>query len=530
MTHYRSSFDYQMDTAARVPVVQSWSPADTAFLQHAQPQFAQRQSVSSFTAPYLRTASGSISHLSTDLNLVIQAADPRLTTASFVCHSPNYIGQLSQPEELIAPEPESLPSNMLSNRVWVGTLSTPNSVGAACFLEDGTLLTALHVINDIERAFQYGFNPKTTYEDLSKANVIFVKGLAVYSYAIAGVIHDGTDLLASTSGLPIGFDYARLRVIGNPLADLGQGLSLDPINHFSHCMSTDPLSTLAISGPQLVRNTRGQLTAKRYVSVADNEAGLSSFYHYPQVGRHHTVPGFSGQAILPLAPYKTPHHILYAIHSEQDRMSDFKKGIKISEYLSNLSIPSSAFLPISHQEPDIRRHALSTTTYEGLRRGGKDKEEITEFLANLSAFVKANKELPAKLVPEGLQPPSEVFYSDTHQYQHFEQSRKKEGSYFYNCIAKNNRSLVLNALLNAVNKIVSEYYQTHRAAIKPVATNFVVDLGFNIGFDLKANKHTTCVQLQGFSGAAYHIFPIDISNGTPKNTVVINARDMLKKT
>ncbi len=165
--------------------------------------------------------------------------------------------------------------------------------------------------------------------------------------------------------------------------------------------------------------------------------------------------------------------------------------------------------------------------FKGLRENGEDKKAIRKFLVDLKKAIKTlSIERPNFNCNS---------YIDTHQPQHlFGNSRGK--SYFLKEIGLD----LIKILAYCANKMVSEFVQkdpvfkehekqsSSAIGLKKTA-NFVVDLGFNIGVDIDTRRHTSHIQLQGFGGKDYHIFPKDISIGCPKNTYVIDAREILKE-
>lgn len=225
----------------------------------------------------------------------------------------------SQWRDIILPRTNSI-------KHCVGTIDIPGIArGTACLLENGQILTCLHNILNYEVS-------KTGRLELVNPteNDIFVhfeKNGNLYKYKVTDIHNSGLDKLRAYGSRAICFDYALLSTDRNPLLDLGSGLKPDCVDHFSSACVTDPSRTLAVSGPYLTTAPDGRINVQRYVSLSDNEAGLSTQYHYGQVGTHPTAPGFSGLAIVPITDRSLS---LYALHSYRDSMGT-QGGVKISE-------------------------------------------------------------------------------------------------------------------------------------------------------------------------------------------------------
>lgn len=217
----------------------------------------------------------------------------------------------------ILPIPEAL---------YVGTLQVNNVNSMGCLVEDGTLLTTLHSIYDVNTR---------QYRSLQNMHVYFVKGNQVFQYKVKDIIHDGTAALNAYSN-PITWDYARLALEGDPISELGGGLELAKLQEIVTPFidnKVDPSHTLAISGPIFQQLPDGGWYSSRHFSKSENDSAKSGFTTFPQIGTHTTVRGMSGQAVFPLLP---ENRTLYAVHRGRDAQLGKNTGFKVSEYLQTV--------------------------------------------------------------------------------------------------------------------------------------------------------------------------------------------------
>jgi hypothetical protein len=410
-------------------------------------------------------------------------------------------------------EQRSIKVELLTAAKFVGTIDGDGFTSMACLIEDGTVLTTLHSIFDFE---------KESYIDLRDLTVSFVHNSRLFTYPVREIKHDG--LTAARANMNQ-FDYACLSVGGDPVKDLGGGLILDPRDHWGNGSNDEPPQTQAISGPLLGSNEEGKIVANQWASFSRNAAAQSPYYFFSQEGDHHGNPGFSGQAIL----YPNTN-ILYAIHVGLEHASRKRTGIKISEYRlackTSCDLPTSATFQHKSEIVDI----ITNFQRERLRHKGQDISDLEKFLDELSKVVASegkkiftiteiSKELQLRIV-------------DTHQGQHLKGSSYRLGKgYFYDFLGTSDKSLVINALANCVNKLVSEYYQRNmktsdskkNANIRRTA-KFVVDLGVPVGVDVAARSHAKCVLIEGFGGRYVHIYPIVPDNLQGTEPIIIDAR------
>jgi hypothetical protein len=240
-----------------------------------------------------------------------------------------------------------------SNVAFVGTIFLPDGLqGMGCLLNNGTILTCLHVILDYQYLLE---SQQLRILDFKVSNfiIVFVKNGIRYQYQIQNIDHSGWKHFVNKSLVSIShYDYAVLTVIGNPLEDLGPhvGFQLDPVQHFSAAGGREPNYTMAISGPY-ISTQDGRRICTRYCSIAQNNSAQFGAYHLNQDGYHPGFPGLSGQAILPLGgSYRVPNTILYSIHSCLDNTTNSRIGVKISEYIQAKQqppIPSFAAMAVS---------------------------------------------------------------------------------------------------------------------------------------------------------------------------------------
>lgn len=243
----------------------------------------------------------------------------------------------------LQPVTPTLQQMAYANLPFIGRFYTNRGSAVACLLEGGTLLTPLHAICDIGKANARGKSPREFYDDLNEMRVYFVKGNIIYKYKIKEILHDGIEVLERAQRQAHNFDYARLIVEGNPCEELGRGLKLDPINHFSVAGGNEPSSILAIMPPTIVLNQNTQsYTSAREIDFTVMPLS-SGPYTFPEISSLKTRPGFSGLAILPLQPYALPNQVLYAMHSGRSELG--QEGVKISEYLMHVTISQTPSLP-----------------------------------------------------------------------------------------------------------------------------------------------------------------------------------------
>lgn len=268
----------------------------------------------------------------------------------------------SQLEGMILPRTEVV-------KDYVGTIEIPGIArGTACLLENGKILTCLHNILDYD-ALKAG-SAQTI--DFSKydVSVYFVKNGKIYHYKINEAIATGLDKLKAYGMRAICFDYALLSTEGNPVSDLGGGFKPDETEHWGSADVSDPAITLAVSGPFLTK-VAGGFQVRRFVSLANNEAAESTYYHITQSGEHPSAPGFSGMAIVPAT---TMDNTLYAIHSYKDHQGQ-QNGTKISEIRSAMSVSVPA---ASDSRFDHHVYEALTSWYEVLTKAKRKMDGSVE--------------------------------------------------------------------------------------------------------------------------------------------------------
>ena len=233
--------------------------------------------------------------------------------------------------------PSDQKSSMISAakqvRHYIGTIEIPGIArGTGCLLEDGRILTCLHNILDYDALDER----KAELIDFEAHDVAvyFVKDDEIFRYKINSAPVTGINHLKASQLSSWCFDYAFLETEGNPVRDLGGGFKLDQTNHFGSAFASDPAQTLAISGPFIKMTEDGNLKAYRYVSLSENQAAQSQYYHITQAGDHPSAPGFSGMGMVPVdSSYSVD--TLYAIHSYRDNQGQ-QTGAKISEIRSSM--------------------------------------------------------------------------------------------------------------------------------------------------------------------------------------------------
>lgn len=241
---------------------------------------------------------------------------------------------LSNREELVAigggyssSQESSILSVAQQIRHYVGTIEIPGIArGTACLLEGGIILTCLHNVLDYG-ALDEGRAKLIDFEK-SDASVYFVKDDKIFKYKINAALSTGINHLRANQ-LSSCFDYAFLELEGNPAADLGGGFKSDKTNHLSLASVSDPMQTLAVSGPFIERTEDGILKAYRYFSLSENQAAQGGVYHIAPTGDHPSAPGFSGMAMVPI-DRNYSIDTLYAIHSYRDNQGQ-QTSAKISE-------------------------------------------------------------------------------------------------------------------------------------------------------------------------------------------------------
>lgn len=258
--------------------------------------------------------------------------------------SPYFKGTLGQGESISVHNLERIPTIKFENSVqpmiernkkFVGTLDIPGIArGTVCLLNNGQVMTCLHVVLDYNELRSGRLNT----HDLNRlgATVTFVDAGKIYEYPVTGVDHSGIDKLRSSGTRALSFDFASLTIKGNPTSDLKGGLNPDIAHSMGNMMMTDPLETIAISGPMLFQTNRG-VTCERTVSISENQSAQGSYYSYAQTGSHFGCKSLSGQAVLPLT--KSLNSSLYALHSYHDVINENRTGVKISEYWFDRNFP-----------------------------------------------------------------------------------------------------------------------------------------------------------------------------------------------
>jgi len=144
---------------------------------------------------------------------------------------------------------------------------------------------------------------------------------------------------------------------------LGGGFKPDKTNNFGSAFVTDPMQTLAISGPFVTTTEEGEVKFHRYASLSDNQAAKGGPYHITQAGDHPSAPGFSGMGIVPIdRSYSID--TLYAIHSYRDNQGQ-QSGAKVSEIFNLKSSP-----PRVTEDVRLNDYVIHTLKnwYEALRR------------------------------------------------------------------------------------------------------------------------------------------------------------------
>jgi hypothetical protein len=233
--------------------------------------------------------------------------------------------------------PSDQKSSMISAakhvRHYIGTIEIPGIArGTGCLLEDGRILTCLHNILDYDALDER--KAELIDFEAHDVSVYFVKDDEIFKYKINSAPVTGINHLKASQLSSWCFDYAFLETEGNPVRDLGGGFKLDQTNHFGSAFASDPAQTLAISGPFIKMTEDGNLKAYRYVSLSENQAAQSQYYHITQAGDHPSAPGFSGMGMVPVdSSYSVD--TLYAIHSYRDNQGQ-QTGAKISEIRSSM--------------------------------------------------------------------------------------------------------------------------------------------------------------------------------------------------
>lgn len=218
-------------------------------------------------------------------------------------------------------------------RHYIGTIEIPGiAKGTACLLEDGKILTCLHNILDYS-ALDQGRAELIDFRT-HDVSVYFVKDDEIFKYKIHSAPVTGLNHLRANQLSSWCFDYALIETDGNPVSDLGGGFKLDQTNHFGSAFVADPSQTLAISGPFITMTEDGKLKAYRYVSLSENQAAQSQYYHITQAGDHPSAPGFSGMGIVSINDGYTVD-TLYAVHSYRDDQGQ-QTGAKVSEIRSSM--------------------------------------------------------------------------------------------------------------------------------------------------------------------------------------------------
>ena len=252
---------------------------------------------------------------------------------------------------------------------YVGTIEIPGiAKGTACLLENGKILTCLHNILDYN-ALADG-RVQTIDFSRHKVSIYFVKNGDIYQYRINEAVATGLDKLKAYGMRAMCFDYALLNAEGSPVSDLGGGLKPDKTDHWGSAFVSDPASTLAVSGPFLTK-VAGGFKIHRFVSLANNEAARSTYYHITQSGEHPSAPGFSGMAIVPATMMDST---LYAIHSYRDHQGQ-QNGTKISEIKSAMEAKVDE---VTGSRLDPYAYEALTNWYEVLTRATRKMDGSIE--------------------------------------------------------------------------------------------------------------------------------------------------------
>lgn len=464
-----------------------------------------------------------------------------------------YVCDLKSPE-VLRPLSSGIPGDAIpSKAAFIGSIQGGEVSAMGCLLSGDRLLTALHIVMDVETS---------EYKPLELIRVYFVKNDRLYAYGVQSIIHDGMEAVRNYGRGAITFDYALLQLTGSPTKDLEGFLDLDSVDHFGSASVSDPSDTLALSGPVFGQDEAGRLTVLRYASVAENEAAKGGFYMFPQMGHHVTAPGMSGQAVFPLDPHA--NKTLYSVHLGVDHAATSRFGFKVCEYLATRrsvlatsTVPMSAMLA-STSGVNPFASDMERITRENLRRRGQDKIDINTFLTNLALAIRKGEELPLQYIPKALCY-RDVRFVDSHQEQHLPIGGRKGKSVFSDvAIGSHPDNVCMNALANCINKLCSEYYRHNRVrlinayCVKQGITkeifdkiqadprawqafthdvirhfNFIVDLsGFGISFGTRSGAASSYIKIEGFSGTAYHIYPFEFKKAKDID-VIIDAKRLL---
>ena len=142
-----------------------------------------------------------------------------------------------------------------------GTIVTPKTIGSCILLEDGSVLTSLHVIFDLKKHKSiYDVPPenqppiKDFYAPPEGMELYFVKNNCVYLVKVTEVIKDGRPhLYHQRVDSKFGWDYALLKPSADLLEVLGPGMELDKTDytHGRRLMTENPSNTFFISRPNI---------------------------------------------------------------------------------------------------------------------------------------------------------------------------------------------------------------------------------------------------------------------------------------
>ncbi|MES2204909.1 MAG: hypothetical protein V4496_06785 [Pseudomonadota bacterium] len=423
---------------------------------------------------------------------------------------------------------------------YIGMIDNGFHSGMGCLLNDGTLLTALHIIYDLE---------KGEYRPLELITISFLKENKLYYYKVDDIIHDGTSALrAALPDTPSTYDYARLRLTGNPINDLGEGLLVDTKNYFGLTVSNPkPSMLLSVSAPKLERTPSGELVAKRYVSMSKNKSLATGFYTFPVIGKYFRNQGFSGQAIFPFGDARFSRNTLYAVHEGYDKGEAI--GFECSEYDSQ--VRSSSRAPFG---PGVKPYIPFDFIPEVLTKENINDIEI--FLTLLRNCANTRSSIDPSAIPALLLIDSKC---DTHQPQHMKKGIKRQGKTII-CphIAETADHQVMIALINTIDLLSRHYYRKSRDVMAKqfsektktnipdktevharhdfykkliAAINIIVDLECCISDrDTRTNNEATAFYIDGFASSKFHIVPVDSRNPGLKTThsYSVKADDIIK--
>lgn len=416
--------------------------------------------------------------------------------------------------------PESLKKPLLEASRYIGTVYSTIGVGTGCLLDNGTILTALHTVCDIDTLFKTG----DVKNSMARQDNIWVDFIGLdgrlTSIKVRGIQNHGLSILNSSASLPSSFDFALLELEVNPKEIIGEGLSFDKKNYFGNASRIDPPVTYAISRG-LEHLTADGIANIQYIDASKNIMLETPYYQIVQLSNHQTEFSDSGMGILSYNTHSKKFEI-YGLNLGIERNSGLQKGIKSQDILLHIAFPKLENLTISTRPFDrysmfLEPHGFRT------KHNNLQAREAQKYLSELkAAFNKSN--LSAVSIPKFLTDITITPTYSSHQMTHLGMDSSKTRFFVFTNDTDPHFRAIANIIQKALSQIIKQgdqerFYPAIRRVdsaaqhTKPTKDmTFYVDLGFDVGNCRKCKTDTNWVYVEDAVGGTYHFYPSGIPN------------------